>query len=484
MRAFMHAITSLVGLLVFQFVFQACNSQPETADVLTVDLKLSENLSPFGHSLSSASKYDTTLNNIWSRTLQPVIGVPDTLIDANLYYDNLQIRQLVFYGFKAGLMDTSYYESWTENAGFLEEDYTDQFVDQQVHFVYGLDADSNHVLIFDTNNNENLGDERAHVLPKKMPDLPWFMMDTHLVSVPVTYDLFDGERIVTATTKITVHPYMKSPIPGMRPRLWRGGFAHTTGTLQYKEKTYGWWAANPGDVGAYTALQARVWVEPIDGTNVPAYTGRQEALLQENLADTSADKPNYPAGVYPKLKEPFEVGDLISLGEDVFELSSISPAGDQIVLNRAEAKLVGLRTGLTAPDFEGQALDSTTVRLSDYRGRYVLIDFWGTWCGPCLGEVPHLKAAYESYDRDQFDILAVAYDDPEALRVFIEKENLTWTQIIQQEEDSTMRDILDVYRITGYPTTFLVDPEGVIVAREGRLRGDNLSKTLARHIGP
>ncbi len=144
-----------------------------------------------------------------------------------------------------------------------------------------------------------------------------------------------------------------------------------------------------------------------------------------------------------------------------------------------------VRVGRLAPDFEGTTLDGGVARLSDYRGRFVLVDFWGTWCPPCLGEVPYLKAAYGAYSRRRFDILAIATNDsPEELRAFIKREDLPWTQVLQHELDPTRRSILETYRITGYPSTFLIDPSGVVVARGAILRSSNLAVTLAKYVGP
>jgi peroxiredoxin len=144
-----------------------------------------------------------------------------------------------------------------------------------------------------------------------------------------------------------------------------------------------------------------------------------------------------------------------------------------------------VRVDQPAPAFEGTTLDSATIRLADYRGRYVLVDFWGTWCPPCLGEVPFLKQAYATYPRDRFDILAVSVNDhPDDLRAFIEREGLAWKQVVQHELDPDRRQIVEAYQITGYPSTFLIDPEGVIVARGAILRSHNLEKTLAKFVGP
>ncbi len=477
----------LVGLICFWLMFQAC--QPADPAALAVDLAPSTEISPFAHGLSPASAYDTTSATVWAKTQQEITGLPDTLHDLQVYYENLQIRQLVYYGFKAGMMDSTYYESWTQNVVFNEADYTSEFVDQQMHFVYGRDADSNHVFIFDANNNEDLSDDTATVVPPDAPTDDWQALESYLPQIPVEYELYDGEHIVPAQTKIMVHPYLQLP-PMMRQRkmMFIGSASHNTGILTYKGKQYAMWSANPMSAGEHTPYQSRFWLEPMEGEAFPSRPARQETLLlemqQEALEDTSSNKPSIPENFYPRLSEPFEIGDLVTLGEDAFEISEISPLGDQLVLNRTNADQVGLRTGLTAPEFEGPTLDSTTVQLSSYRGKFVLIDFWGTWCGPCVGEVPYLRAAYDGYSRDKFDILAVANDDPEALRSFVEKENLPWTQIIQQEENENLREVLDTYRISGYPTTFLLNPEGVIIAREGRLRGRALGKTLEKYLGP
>lgn len=82
-------------------------------------------------------------------------------------------------------------------------------------------------------------------------------------------------------------------------------------------------------------------------------------------------------------------------------------------------------------------------------------------------------------------ILAIATNDtPEELRACIEREGLPWTRVLHHELDPTRRTILETYRITGYPATFLIDPEGVIVALGAVLRSSNLAVTLAKYVGP
>ena len=111
-------------------------------------------------------------------------------------------------------------------------------------------------------------------------------------------------------------------------------------------------------------------------------------------------------------------------------------------------------------------------QLSDYvgKGKYVLIDFWASWCGPCRNEMPNVKAAYEKYASKGFEVISISIDKKQkAWRTAIEELGMNWTQVLNV-------DAADVYGIYAIPTTFLVDPEGIVVAKD--LRSKKLEKTL------
>ena len=140
-----------------------------------------------------------------------------------------------------------------------------------------------------------------------------------------------------------------------------------------------------------------------------------------------------------------------------------------------------LRMGEEVPDFQFTDFEGKKRKFSEFRGKYVLLDFWGSWCPPCRREMPYLKAAHSRFNARDFEIVGMNTDDsPEMLKPALKKFGATWTQAKLE----SIRDVIQSFRINSFPTTLLIDDKGKIVsmgrAHKGqpRLRGEDLLKTL------
>lgn len=138
--------------------------------------------------------------------------------------------------------------------------------------------------------------------------------------------------------------------------------------------------------------------------------------------------------------------------------------------------------GTDAMDFTQPDVNGTPVSLSSFKGKYVLLDFWASWCGPCRTENPNVVENYNKFKAKNFTVLGVSLDRPGQKDKWldaIKEDNLTWTHVSDLQFWSNAA--AQLYRVSGIPQNFLIDPQGKIIAKN--LRGPALEAKLCEVLG-
>ena len=139
-----------------------------------------------------------------------------------------------------------------------------------------------------------------------------------------------------------------------------------------------------------------------------------------------------------------------------------APSATPVEVTRVAAEVGAIAPGFTAYDPDGRM-----VSLRDFRGKVVLIDFWATWCTPCIADLPNLKQRWARFRDEEFVILGVSLDDDlEAWRSFVRSEGIDWVNVAEGKMWDS--EIALSYRVDAIPSTFLIDRDGRVVAIDKR----------------
>ncbi|MFD2826668.1 TlpA family protein disulfide reductase [Leeuwenhoekiella polynyae] len=427
-------------LLILLILTTVCSSAQnrEKDEIIELDIKIVNGIIPFAPSYNYVYLQDRTTGTPWEETKMEVTGIPSNWENPVVQIIQFDPIQFIYQNYKQGNLEEQFVEGFLNHlhVDLKELDLSEKPIKCFSHIALTKLDNGDIKYRIDTNNNLDFSDEETFS-PNEFPRTN--LQDIDALSKKCHW--IDGEVFSHNKVKSIKYAYniLKEKSGALLANFPQ--FAKA----KYKDKTL---------------IVSSGFTDPSfykESTLIVVDSSRQ---IQDNQKI--------------ELEEFFEIE-----GQTYKNLGVDFSSQKLRIQKRANAKdaINSTQVGFPAISFGGtDFLSDTPIQLDDYKGKYLFFEFWGTWCGPCVIEMPELKSLYEKLDKNKIEFLGIANDSPESLEKYLLKAQIPWKQILS----STENNLVKKYGVLSFPTNYLINDKGEIVAKN--LRVDQLSKQLQKFM--
>jgi thiol-disulfide isomerase/thioredoxin len=410
----------------------------------SIEVNLTNNITAFGPLgfISYGIGPKSTINKDQLILYPETKNLPSELTEAVEYCFVFNVYQFYYQNYKSGLLTMEgFIEEVNNNKWNLSDTIllTPQILKNTVSIVVGRTTSNSYKFVIDENNNDDYADDTLCQL----------------------YSDIYIEQIISNVRHVDIEIFKENSIYKRKIPFYLRGDKPNDISVQVPEYSF----------GEFKILNKFYFV------CAETYNPSREIFIMPR-------QPNFSSAQKTGIK-PLQ---FVELGSDYYQFKSHSSDYSKILLVKKEVgriiekheadsnnnRIVSAQIGLFAPAIAGKnIIDDKDIALTDYRGKYIFIDFWSTTCAPCINEFPHINNVIKTFDKSEFEVIGIV-DIRSKMNIvdFLKSKSINWPTISMNSSTTKMKD----YTIRSYPTSYLISPEGKII--DINLRGDELYQKL------